>query len=167
MELQAERSGLSVLKYIRSIRPLLDFGFVPRTLRFLVSERVAARFVIVGRTVVSVRDVPLDAVHHSRHDGLGELQRRGHRRLPLVDCGVDRYVLDVRIVDGQLLVHSFRKDEGNVVPAGESPHRLVPTIRRLSHRDEQAGVGDVEPAHASSVSAMSNSSNDAPAALML
>jgi len=55
---------------------------------------------------------PLDPVHHPRDDRLGELKRRRNRRPALVERGVNWHVLDVRIVDDQLLVHSFREDEG-------------------------------------------------------
>jgi len=47
---------------------------------------------------------------------------------PLVDRGVDGRCLDVGVVDGQLLVHPFREDEGDVVPASESPNSLVAAV---------------------------------------
>ena len=124
---------------------------------------------LVGRAVVGVRDVPLAPVHHPRDNRLGELERRRNRRPTLVDRGVNRHFLDVGVVDGQLLVDPFGEDEGDVVPASESPNSLVPAVRRLSHRDEQAAVGDVEPAHASLAVAPSsapNSSSPAPASSM-
>ncbi|GAB7095254.1 hypothetical protein JCM30237_24070 [Halolamina litorea] len=124
---------------------------------------------LVGGSVVGVRDVPLDAIHHPRDDRLGELEWRRNRRPSLVDRGVDGWRLDVGIVDGQLLVHPFGQDEGDVVPASESANSLVAAVRGLSHRDEQAGVGDVEPAHASSAaspSSISNSSSPAPVSSM-
>jgi len=34
--------------------------------------------------------------------------------------------------------------EGNVGPTSEPPNGLIPTVRRLPHRDEKVGVGDVE-----------------------
>jgi hypothetical protein len=36
-----------------------------------------------------------------------------------------------------------RPTERDVVAAGELPDSLEPTVRRLPHRDEQAGVSDV------------------------
>jgi len=44
----------------------------------------------------------------------------------------------------------FRKNESDVVPTGEPPNSLIAVVRRLPHRNEQAGIGDVELAHASS-----------------
>ncbi|TKX57101.1 hypothetical protein EXE43_18265 [Halorubrum sp. SS5] len=44
--------------------------------------------------------------------------------------------------------------DDNVVSASEPPNGLVAAVRGLLHRDEQAGVGDVEPAHVSSAVAV-------------
>jgi len=38
----------------------------------------------------------------------------------------------------------FGEAEGNVGPTSEPPNGLIPTVRRLPHRDEKVGVGDVE-----------------------
>jgi len=40
--------------------------------------------------------------------------------------------------------HLFGEAEGNVGPTSEPPNGLIPTVRRLPHRDEKVGVGDVE-----------------------
>jgi len=52
--------------------------------------------------------------------------------------------LDVQVVDGQRFAHLFGEAEGNVGPTSEPPNGLIPTVRRLPHRDEKVGVGDVE-----------------------
>jgi len=91
----------------------------------------------------SGRRLDMNAINRfSRPARIRVFQRGSDSGIPFVDRCVDRRCFDVRRIDGQFVVEAFWEDERHVIPAYKRLDDLIPTVRRLAHRDEQFGISD-------------------------
>jgi len=65
-------------------------------------------------------------------------------RPALLNRFVDWQLLAVRVVHGEFIVHPLWKHKGEIVAAGELANDFISFIRWLSHRNEQAGIANMQ-----------------------